>query len=176
MALALRVAISGWMIGIAAWDHWRRRVPNWLVLPVMLAALAYQVYLFVVDRPASNLGFALVAWVVLFVMWQAHFFGGGDAKFLMALFALFPETRFLAFFALVVLAISVPLLIYQLWQGRRRGPGQEGSEGEGSLLSRMRGRLRDGQLLPTEQDLTARGRPYCWTFALPGVIFLWWIR
>ena len=30
MALTLRVAISGWMIGIAAWDHWRQRVPNWL--------------------------------------------------------------------------------------------------------------------------------------------------
>jgi len=170
IALALKVVLSGWMVGIAMWDHWRRRVPNWLVFPVMLAALGYQVYLFIVDRPASGLGFVLIAWAVLFMMWQAHFFGGGDAKFLMAIFALFPGTQFLVFFALAVLAISVPLMIYQVWRSRAR------SRQEGSLLSRLRGRLRDGQLLPTEQDLHARGRPYCWTFALPGVIFLWWMR
>jgi Flp pilus assembly protein protease CpaA len=164
MALAFRVAISVWLLSVAVWDHWRRRVPNWLVLPVMLGALGYQVYLFIVDRPASGLGFALLAWAMLLMMWQLHFFGGGDAKFLMALFALFPTTQFLVLFALVVLAASVPLLIYQVW--RRRG---------GSILSQVRRRLRDGQLLPTEQDLHARGRPYCWTFALPGVIFLWWI-
>jgi hypothetical protein len=169
MALVFRVVISIWLVGVAAWDHWRRRVPNWLVLPVMLGALAYQVYLFIVDRPASGLGFALVAWVVLFVMWRAHFFGGGDTKFLMAIFALFPTTQFLLFFSLGVLAISLPLWIYQAWRsqvGQRRG---------GSILSPIEKRLRGGQLLPTEQDLQARGRPYCWTFALPGVIFLWWM-
>lgn len=161
---ALKVAITCWLVAIAVWDHLSRRVPNWLVLPVMGGAMVYQVYLFVVDRTASGLGFALVAWVVLLLLWQMRIFGGGDAKLLMALFALFPTVQFLIFFSLVVLVVSLPLLVYQLV--KRRGV---------SLLAGLRERARTGQWLPTDRELQVRGRPYCWTLALPGVIYLWWL-
>jgi Flp pilus assembly protein protease CpaA len=163
LPIALKVAITLWLIMVSVWDRLTRRVPNWLVLPVMLAALVWQAYLQITGR-AYDLLFAVTAWVVLFMLWRAHVFGGGDAKFLMALFAMFPKMQFLILFCIVVLATRVPMLVVKyarmglpsLWRSLRRQPG-------------------DPQLLPTAERLVAEGQQHCWALALPGVIYLWWV-
>ena len=160
---ALKGAITVWLVGISVWDRRHRRVPNWLVLPGMFGALLFQIALAMAKSPrtspmtAGSLGFALASWVVLFLMWQAHFFGGGDAKLLMALFCLFPTRQFLLLFAIVVFAVTVPLLIAQLVQ-----------HGGQYAVQELRERIGQHQLMPTAEDLQTKGRPHCWSLALPG--------
>lgn len=158
-SLGVKLIITLWLLAISIWDHQSRRVPNWLVLPVMFGALGWRIYeaLF---TGANALGFVLVAWVALFLLWRGYIFGGGDAKFLMAILAIFPTSQFLIFFSLVVLVVSLPLLILQCIKTRSL-PFQRGTGG--------------GVGLPTAEDLHQRGRPYCWTLALPGIIYLWWV-
>ena len=158
-SLGVKLGITLWLLIVSAWDHQSRRVPNWLVLPVMFVALGWRIYetLF---AGVNALGFVVVAWIALFLLWQGHILGGGDAKFLMAILAIFPTTQFLIFFSLVVLVVSLPLLIIHCVKTRSL-PFRHGTDGRVGL--------------PTAEDLHQRGRPYCWTLALPGVIYLWWV-
>jgi Flp pilus assembly protein protease CpaA len=157
LSLGVKLVITLWLLAVSVWDHQRRRVPNWLVLPVMFGALGWRIYEALFTE-ANALGFVLVAWIALFLLWRGHIFGGGDAKFLMAILAIFATTQFLIFFSLVVLGVSLPLLIIQSIKTR-------------SLPFQRKGGGRAG--LPTAEDLHQRGRPYCWTLALPGIIYLW---
>jgi Flp pilus assembly protein protease CpaA len=163
--LALKGAITLWLIVVSVWDRVERRVPNVLVLPVMCGALLWQAYVSIAGTYGTGsppIAFVLVAWVVLFLLWRAHIFGGGDAKLLMALFALFPTTQFLLLFAVVVLAVTLPLVALK---AARTGLGRS--------WRNARERLASGQALPTAEDLRTQGRPHCWSLALPGVIYLW---
>ena len=159
--LAFRVAVTLWLAVLSLWDRWQRRVPNWLVLPSMGAAFLWQVYVSIVQRP-NPVVFVVIAWIVVFAMWRGHIFGGGDAKLLMALFALFPTIDFLVLFSAVVCLTSIPLLVLKYVR-----------PGAGSPLQRAHQRLVGRHLLPTAEELRTEGRPHCWTFALPGVIYLW---
>lgn len=159
LILATKIALTLWLFALSVKDHLHRRIPNGLVLPVMFGALAWQVYIAITTK-ANALGFIALAWVAIFMLWRAHIFGGGDAKFLMALFALFPSVEFLCFFSLVVLLVSLPLLLAQAVK-TRESPFRRLAEG-------LHG-------LPTADDLRRHGRPYCWTLALPGAIYLWWV-
>jgi hypothetical protein len=150
-----------WLISVAAWDSATRRIPNWLVLPVALLGVGWQVYALTQGR-SEGLAFTVISWLVLYTMWRAHVFGGGDAKFLMALFAMFPTTQFLLLFSLVVLAVSIPLVVWQAV-----GPRLRGLRGETRRDSQTPG------VLSSAERLRVRGRPYSWTFALPGVLYLW---
>jgi Flp pilus assembly protein protease CpaA len=171
LLLAFRVGLTLWLIVVSVWDHRQRRVPNALLAPVMFGALGWQAYLAWRGAPSEyargapeGLLTALLAWVVLFLMWRAHVLGGADSKLLMALFALFPTMPFLILFSLVKLAVSLPLLAYQTLRGGVR-----------QALRGVWWRLRSGQLLPSAADLSVGGQPNCWTYALPGVIYLWWL-
>ena len=165
VSLALKGAITLWLIVVSVWDRAERRVPNGLVLPAMLGALLWQVYASIAGKYETGsppIMFVLVAWVVLFVLWQAHVFGGGDAKLLMALFAMFPTTQFLLVFAVVVLAVTLPLVVLRVARTGLRHTWRNLQE-----------RIASGQVLPTAEDLRTQGRPHCWSLALPGVIYLW---
>jgi Flp pilus assembly protein protease CpaA len=112
----------------------------------------------------SSLLFLVVAWGFCFALWELHVMGGGDAKTLMGLVALFPRTEFAVFIAAAVLVLSLPLLLLKL---RRKGMG--------SIPKTLRGRLRRRAFFPTQQELEEQGQPYAWTFCLPGVIYLWFL-
>ena len=163
VALALKAAATLWLAAISIWDRRHRRVPNSLVLPVLGGALVWRIYEAIAHR-SDRILFIIVAWIVLFMMWRLHILGGGDAKFLMAMLALFPTTPFLVLLSLTVLLVRTPLLIIKY---ARRG-GRE-------TVHALRRRLRDGALLPTAEELQTEGRPHCWTYALAGVIYLWWV-
>jgi Flp pilus assembly protein protease CpaA len=104
--------------------------------------------------------------VALYLLWRSNVVGGGDAKLMMGLFALFPEPQFLLLFAVVGLAVRMPFMLRKYW---RRKPSD--------LLAGASERLRTGQLVPSGEELQERGRSYAWMYCLPGVIYLWllWI-
>ena len=159
LKVVVQVVLSAWMVAVAVSDHRRGLIPTALTGPVLLGAGVY--------RLAEGFGgewvrFLLpVVWALLFLMWMAHFIGGGDAKFLMALYALFPSMEFSAVLALILLVIMVPLLVIDV---RRRSGGSLRSIGR---------RLATGQILPTATELEEQGRRYAWTFAVPGLVYLW---
>ena len=109
----------------------------------------------------ASLLFMLVAWAIIFGGWKLNVMGGGDAKLLMVLFALFPTYDFALTFCLVALAALLPLLVLQ-YRGKRPL----------DALWETVLRLRTG-LFPTRQELEKTGKPYAWVFCLPGVIYLW---
>ena len=142
------------MLSAAVWDAWRARIPNWLTLPAMLAAAGYRIY-------EGHWQF-LMSWLFIFLLWRVNVVGGGDAKLLMGLFALFPEPLFLLVFAVLGLVARILLVARKYW-------GRKPSE----LLASASGRLRTGRFMPSHDELRTQGRSYAWTYCLPGVIYLW---
>jgi Flp pilus assembly protein protease CpaA len=158
--LLIPVAITAWMLAVAILDHRSGRIPNALTAPVIFGVGALRLAEGFRGQTAWML--MLVAWAVVFGLWMLHFIGGGDAKFLMGEFALFPSMEFVALLALVLLVITLPLLILEL-RGRRLA----------ELRSSVGDRVVLGRILPTEEDLQTRGRRYAWTFAIPGILYTW---
>jgi Flp pilus assembly protein protease CpaA len=160
LKLAVQVVVSGWLIAVAVLDHRTGRIPNAVTAPVFLGVGLLRLVQGVTGQPVRL--FLLLAWGLIFLLWAAHFVGGGDAKFLMALYALFPSMEFTSVLALILLLEMVPLVAVEIW--RRRGGGAIGTVWR---------RVATGQLLPTETDLETRGRRYAWTFAVPALVYTW---
>ena len=156
LALGVRLALTCWLIAVAVWDWRRGIIPNWLTLPVMLAAGGLRFY--------QGQWLVLALWVLLYLIWRMNIVGGGDAKLLMALFALFPTYEFAFLFSVLVLAALVPVIVVRHW-GKRPI----------DLAAAVVGRIGQGRLLPTQEELQTQGQQYAWTFCLPGAIYLWWL-
>lgn len=167
--LAVRALVTVWLIAISVGDHRFGIIPNRLTGPVLLGGALWQIAYgaltlaspSLADEPWRIYGVVL-AFAAVFGLWMLHFIGGGDAKFLMALFALFPTMDFVAVLALLLLVVTLPLLLLEL---RREGVGAAGRG--------FRDRLVTGRFLPTEADLQTRGRRYAWTFAIPAAVYVW---
>lgn len=165
--LLVKAALTLWMVHISYGDHMRGRIPNRMTAPVFLGVGLYRLLegaLHLGGKGWPQVVGLLLAWSVLFGMWMLHFMGGGDAKFLMALFALFPAVEFLAVLAFGLLIIMVVVLAVEALQKR---------PSLGKVVDGWRARLLTGQFLPTEAELQTRGRRYAWTFAIPAAIFTW---
>lgn len=162
LVIVFKVVVTLWLVVVSIWDLRERRIPNWLVMPVMLAALGWQAYTSVTHK-TTEIVFVLIAWVVVFLLWQVGVWGGGDAKLLMGLLAMFPNQSFLFLFCLCVLVVTLPLMLAKLaarlW--RRFKHHNEAQDGERESIWPSRDKLRD------------KGRAYAWAFALPGVIYVW---
>jgi Flp pilus assembly protein protease CpaA len=152
----VRLALTAWLIAVAVWDWRRAIIPNGLTLPLMLAAGGVRLY----QRQLH----VLVIWALLYLIWRVNIVGGGDAKLLMGLFALFPTFEFALLFSVLVLVISLPLLIARHW-GKRPA----------DLAAAFAERIGQRRLLPTREELESKGQQYAWTFCLPGVVYLWWL-
>jgi len=147
VALSIYLAIAGII------DLKTHKVPNWLTLPA-LAGLALW-------RIARREPIFLVYWAVIYLLWEARIWGAGDAKLLMVLFGLWPETGFLFIEALTVLVLGIPLLIAKYWG---RSPME--------LAQAVHVRLLTGQILPTEEEL-AKAPPASCLLAAGGVVYAW---
>ncbi len=145
MEVWLRLGVSAWLAGLAVVDLRTRRIPNALVLPVLLSGLVW--------RLAQAHWEVAVACVGLYLLWLTGLLGGaGDAKLLMALTTLFPRADYALVLAAMVLAIAWP------W-----------------TVIRYRGRWRDffRALRPTEERLDREGVPFAWVYAVGTVIYIW---
>ena len=184
--MLLKVVVTLWLCAIAYVDARTATIPNWLTLPAIALLGGWRVLsggwyalsaIFtplrvsfsswiqcaVADKRSwSVLLFMTLAWGFCFALWELHVIGGGDAKTLMSLFALFPNIDFAVFLAVAVLVLSLPLLLLKL---RRRRPRD--------FLQTLGKRLEEGSFFPTQRELEEEGRPYAWTFCLPGVIYFW---
>jgi hypothetical protein len=152
----VRMALTAWLIAVAVWDWRRGIIPNWLTLPVMLVVGGVRLY--------QGQLHVLAIWILLYLIWRLNIVGGGDAKLLMGLFALFPTYEFAFLFSVLVLIVLMPAVIVRHW-GRRPT----------DLVAGIVGRIAQGHLLPTQEELQTQGQQYAWTFCLPGVIYLWWL-
>jgi len=181
-----RALITLWLLVIACGDAHTAIIPNQVTLPSIVLFGGWRVveagwwalgtlgvrfglpvdtqaHLATVrDRALPNLLFILVAWALCFALWELHIVGGGDAKALMGIFALFPTVRFALFLCVAVLVLSLPILLIKLFSKKDHG-----------YREAVRRKLTTGPILPTEQDLEKRGQPYAWAFCLPGVVYLW---
>jgi Flp pilus assembly protein protease CpaA len=156
LGLGIRLALTAWLVVVSVWDWRRAIIPNWLTLPVMLTAGGVRLY-------QGHLH-VLAIWVLLYLIWRVNIVGGGDAKLLMGLFALFPPYEFALLFSILVLAVSVPMIIARHW-GKRPS----------DLAAAVADRIGQDRLLPTREELETKGRQYAWTFCLPGAVYLWWL-
>lgn len=150
----MKILLTAWFAATAAWDARWGIIPNWLTIPVMLGLGGLRLY--------QRHWIVLPIWVLIYLLWRVHIIGGGDAKLLMGIFALFPTFEFAVVFSVLLAAVTLPLLMLQHW-GRRPG----------DLLRGAAHRLQEGPLLPTQEELEAQGRQYAWTFCLPGLVYLW---
>ncbi len=143
---------------LAVSDLRTRHVPNILTYPIMAAAVVRAVWL-------GDPTFAIF-WCVLWLLWAAHVFGGGDAKMLMGLFGLFPDMRMAWVVSLSVLVTGIPYLAYK----HRRSL---------SSLQALRTAVRSIgwhivtlQVLPSQRQLDEEGVPFVLAFSLAGAIYL----
>jgi len=173
--------VTIWLLAIASVDLRTATISNWLTLPALallggwrvVQVVAYasramsaqrgQATAWLGNRASAGAGsvpalvFVILAWTVCFGLWELHVVGGGDAKTLMGILALFPTVDFAVFLAIGVLVLSLPLLLL-----RHR-----------DILAGLRSRLSEGHLWPSQRQLEEEGRPYAWTFCLPAVAYLW---
>jgi len=150
----IKALLTAWLAAAALWDARWAIIPNWLTLPLMLAVGVLRLY--------QRQWIVLPIWVLVYLLWRVNIIGGGDAKLLMGIFALFPTFDFAFVFAVLVAAVTLPLLVLQHW-GRRPA----------DLVRGVAHRLHEGPLMPTREELETEGRQYAWTFCLPGVVYLW---
>jgi len=186
--LLFKLIVTLWLFAIAYLDARTAIIPNVLTLPVIAlvggarvaraAGHALSSRLFTTGQAmgpwaswwagdaqaGAKLALMLVGWVFCFALWEAHVLGGGDSKTLMGILALFPSVDFVVFWSASVLVLSVPLL-WLKWRGR---PLRE-------LAGALGQKLSEGTLLPSEEQLAEEGRPYLWTYCLPGAIYLWFL-
>jgi Flp pilus assembly protein protease CpaA len=150
---AFQVMLTAYLAVLAVWDWRSGKVPWYLTLPAMLTAGVWQVW----QGHWEILG----VWLVIFLLWVLRFYGGGDAKLLMFLFALLPTERLLCVLVAVDLAAGLPLLWRKYW-------------GQNLVLLAQRAafRLASGDISPSDEEWS-QARPYTWLLALAGIVCLW---
>ncbi len=155
-SLTVRILVSAWLSIVAVWDWRTGLIPNWLTLPMTASVGAFQLY--------HGRWFVLLIWGLIYLVWRGHIIGGGDAKFLMGLFALFPTQDFALVFGITVLAVSIVLMVLKHWSYKPV-----------KIIESIAQTLKSGQPLPSQEDLEREGRRYAWTFCLPGILYTWWL-
>ena len=190
--LVLKVFVTVWLLSVSAVDLLYRRISNWLVMPVMFGGLAWRIYRLGIGHYWGLL-FTIISWMVIFMIWRVHIFGGGDAKLLMGLLALFPDERLLFLICIGIVLVAIPLVLYRLFCGFRTDPAEteeeeapvtrEEEEGASNrdplfrasslaiLISTWKTRIP----WPSREKLEAKGKPFVWVFALPGMVYVWWL-
>ena len=154
--LLSKLLVTAWLVTAAVWDLRTGLIPNWLTMPVAAGLGALRLY--------QGRWYVLVIWIVLYLVWRVNVVGGGDAKLLMGLFALFPNYSFALVFGGIALVVTIPAVLIKHW-------GKEPFR----LVQDVVGRFSAGKVLPTEEELEAQGKRYAWSFCLAGIVYAWWI-
>ncbi len=141
------------LFGIAVKDFQEQRIPNLVTYPLMFAGIVRAYIL----QDATFLLF----WFVLWLAWETHFMGAGDAKLLMGLFALWPDMQLASVIGVSVLLTGIPYLVVKYrreWRSALRGLGW---------------RLFTLRLLPSPAEFQNEAVPFAFSFCLAGAVYLW---
>lgn len=164
--LLVRLGLSVVLIGLAFYDWKHQKVPNVVVMPLMLATLPLTALRLATGEVAmEQVTLIGVTWAIGFFMQATRMLGGGDAKLAMALVGLFPEWM-MVYMLLVILMIGHVLILLSRdgWSGIQRVRGM--------VLSIVIA----GQL-PIQKEiwtaLLARRRPVVHLLSLAGLLYLW---
>ena len=147
------IGMDALFFGIAVKDFQEQRIPNLVTYPLMFAGVVRAYIL----QDATFLLF----WFALWLAWEAHLAGAGDAKLLMGLFALWPDMQLAYVVAASILITGIPYLVYKYrrqWRVALRGLGW---------------RLFTLKLLPSPAEFQNEAVPYAFSFCLAGGIYLW---
>ncbi|MBI3943811.1 MAG: prepilin peptidase [Chloroflexi bacterium] len=154
--LAFKLIVTAWLATVTIWDLRTGKIPNWLTLIPALGIGIWQL--------TQGVWYFPLIWVALFMIWRLGFIGGGDIKFLMGLFALFPTEHFFLRLAIMVIIISLPYLVRKYW-------GQNPIQ----LVQALLARLASDKVLPTREEFRIQARRFVFTWTIPGAIYLWFM-
>lgn len=156
MESIIRIALSVW-VGAIAYRDWRTGiVPNELVLPVLVWIWLWRLAMACRYPCLCHWPILLGASAVVLAFFNFRFLGGGSAKFLLALVALFPTLDFLGLLVAVAVLGAVALSVED-WRGR---------------MAFVVNCLRERRF-PTDSELNEHGERVEWLYALAALIYLW---
>lgn len=162
----VRIGLSLILISLALYDLKWKRVPNVVVLPLLLATIPLAISRILVGAVSwGQIGLIGLAWVVCFVMQVTRMLGGGDAKLAMALVGIFPAPELVNLLLVVfLLGHLLALLSRDRW----------------SRIQRLKGILLSVfifQQLPTRDEIRAvalaNPTPVTYLISLAGLIYMW---
>jgi Flp pilus assembly protein protease CpaA len=117
--LVVRLGLSIVLVGLGVYDLWRARVPNLVVLPLLVTTIPLTaIRLTAGDMSLGQVGLIVTTWAVCLCLWSLHIFGGGDMKLVMALVGLFPALEFVL---LLSGSVLIGLLVVLACQSGRAG-------------------------------------------------------
>lgn len=154
IGLAAKTLFVALGVFIAVNDFRSQRVSPALTLTWMWMGIVRAIVL----RDATFLAF----WLVIFLLWSLHFYGGGDAKLMMGLFGLMPDVRLVWITSAVLLVTGVPVLVKKYWRSSPR-----------VLANGLSQRAQTGAWLPTDEELN-RGVPFAFAYCIAGALYMWW--
>ena len=143
-------------------EEWARvHIPNHMRLGLGLATGAAGLLLST-GSPVSIL--ITLAWVGVWLFWEANILGGGDALVFMGLVGLFPDIRFIGLTLAVVIVVGTLLLLRRF---------NSAAVYLIPLAMKNMATLGKAGALPTRQERDARGRPTAFLLSLAGGLYLW---
>jgi hypothetical protein len=164
-ALIVRIGLSVVLVGLGLFDLWKGRVPNPVIVPLLLTSAALAgLRLWAGEIGLGQVGLMAGAWAACWLLWSLRVFGGGDMKLAMALIGLYPNDAMLLLLPTVSLVGLVAVWIAQ--------------EGEGGLrrLAALVVTVASG--VPISRDeiqaaYTLRRSRVTFVLSLAGLLYIW---
>ncbi len=163
--LAIGIALTMLLLGLAFSDWRSRRVPNQAVRPLLVGALLVAALRVVVGQLGLGEVTLIVATAVTCVtLWLLRAFGGGDMKLVLALVVLFPDVRLIYLLLGAAFAgLFVILAVTARGAGLRRLAALLITASQGSLPGRAE----------IAEAYHTRGQPVTFVFSLAVIAYLW---
>lgn len=166
--IVVRVGLSIVLIGLAIIDLYRARVPNLVMLPLLLAVVPLTAaHLMINGMSWGQMVLIVVTWAACLWLWRMRAIGGGDAKLVMALIGILPDSRLLLAILLGLLVGSTATLIVR--------HGRTGLRRTNTILVTMLSRC----MLPMREEIREayyrRSSPAVAWISAGGLLYLWWI-
>lgn len=170
LRLVIRLVMTVLLLGLAIFDIRTRRVPNLVVIPLLLVGVGVTlVRLWLGHVSPDSIWVLALTVVTCVILWRLHVFGGGDVKLIVALIALAPDMWLVYLLLGGTLAGLLLVLVV--------GDGRAGIRRLAALfVTATQGVLPDRAEISVAYHL--RGRPITFAFCLAGVMYVWlfWAR